>query len=290
MRCEAGFTIIELLIAFTILAIVSGSLFQMFFVSTRNNAKAVDIDIANGLAITAAELFKADPYFNDTEMFKDVSGTFNGHTWRSASGDHLIKYYDSKWNEMEIFIPAAGLDVIEPEGASFILDAILNDDYEGSLEINYVSARVSLRLDATQNNRLVINENAGGIEVIFNGIASKIDSSHIGRVISINLEFNADGVLPKHVDVINRTRYMVNINVFGVPGFGLGAGGIAGAGTEYSGYIEVSPVSGSISVMYLDDQAHAADSLIRKIDVKVRALRQDGAILAGVEASKYIPG
>jgi len=38
---DGGFTIIELLIAFVILAIVSGSLFQIFYVSSQNNAKTL---------------------------------------------------------------------------------------------------------------------------------------------------------------------------------------------------------------------------------------------------------
>ncbi|MCL2059575.1 MAG: prepilin-type N-terminal cleavage/methylation domain-containing protein [Oscillospiraceae bacterium] len=313
---DAGFTIIELMVAFTILAIISGSLFQMFFVSSRNNARAVDMDMANSLAITAVELFKADP---------------------ELGGDRFVKYYDSRWRELELEfeLAAPGAETRAPEGAGFILEAVMSESRDIGPELNYVSASVSLSLDSTQNYRLVVNENAGDVEVVFNGVPRRIEKSRIGRIISINIEYSGEGVLPKHVAVVNRTGYMVNINVFGIPGSGYNVasdaaaavsgsvagsggsvvggraadgggsavgsgalessvtvegGGVAESSGSAAGFIEVSPVSGSISIMYLNDHAHAADSLMRTIEVSVRETQPGGAELAHVEAKKYIPG
>ncbi|MDR1060743.1 MAG: prepilin-type N-terminal cleavage/methylation domain-containing protein, partial [Clostridiales bacterium] len=79
-RAEGGFTVIELLIAFTILAIVSGSLFQIFYVASANNARAEEYDRANGLAVTAVELFKAEP--------------------SPRAGYAVLAYYDADWREL----------------------------------------------------------------------------------------------------------------------------------------------------------------------------------------------
>ena len=297
---DAGFTVIELLIAFTILAIISGSLFQMFFVTARYNARAEDLDIANSLAITAAELFKTSSGLDGTAMFRTQPGAISGYTWRNAGGDRFVKYYDGSWNEMEISLPAAGLEADKPKDARYLLEAGLRESRAAGPDLSYVFASFSLDLDHAQDYRLVINENAEEIEVVFNGVPQTVGKSVAGRVISVNIEFSSDGVLPKHIAVVNRTGYMANVNIFGLPGAIIPDPRNAGAGSsvsasvsanaDASGYIEVSPVSGSISVMYLDDLARVADNLTRFITVTVRELSPGEILLASAEASRYVPG
>jgi len=318
---EAGFTVIEMLISFTILAIVSGSLFQMFFVATKNNERAVVMDTANGLAITAVELFKADAGLDGADMFFIPPGAVIGNTWRSVSGDRYVKYYDSGWRELEILLPAQGIEAEPPPGAYYLLEAEMGDRPGGYSELNYVASSLSLALDAEQEYRLVINENAGEIEAIFNGIPQAVDKSRIGRIISVNVEFTEKGALPKHIAILNRTSLTVNVNIFGIPGIdgletgfaaGGGTAGGAGAGDENavgglsgeasgngraeaarSRYIEASPVTGPISVMYLSEQAKSADSVMRAIRVSVYdisrgALNQYGE--AETQNGAYPPG
>jgi len=305
---DSGFTVIEMLIAFTILAVVSGSLFQMFFISARNNAKAVDMDSANGLAISAVELFKAEAGLDGAPMFMTVHNAIKGYTWRCATGDRYVKFYDGLWRELEIDLSYGGPEAEAPAGARFLLEAELSDSPGESPELNYVAASLSISLDDTQDYRLVLNENAGVIEAIFNGIPQTIDESRIGRVLSVNVEFNRVGALPKHIDVVNRTSLTANINVFGVPGAdtptGAPAAGSPGAGGDNGGaeaaadtgddarnrYIGVTAASGSISVMYLGEQARSADNRMRAIVVSVRGLPPDAVELARVSANKYVPG
>jgi len=307
-NAESGFTVIEMLIAFTILAVVSGSLFQMFFVSARNNAKAVDMDSANGLAISAVELFKSEAGLDGAPMFMTDHDAISGYTWRCVAGDRYIKYYNNIWQELEIDLSNGGMDAEAPMGARFLLEAELSDSPGESSELNYVAASLSLTLDAAQDFRLVLNENAGEIEAVFNGIPQTIDKSRIGRILSVNVEFNRIGALPKHIDVVNRTSLTANINVFGVPGadapVGVNAAGNFGAGGLDSGgdipadagddsrnrYVEVTAASGPVSVMYLGEQARSADNRMRSIVVSVRGLPPDAVELARVSANRYTPG
>ena len=285
---DAGFTVIELLIAFTILAVISGSLFQMFFVTARYNTRAADLDIANSLAITAAELFKANDDLGGTPMFLTQPGAISGYTWRSAGGDRYVKFYDESWNEMEIALPEGGAEADYPADARYALEAGLSERRVAGPGLSYVSAVFTLDLNQTQDYRLVVNESAGEIEVILNGVPQITGKSVAGRVISVNIEFSSGGLLPKNIAVVNLTDYMVNVNVFGLPNAIIPAPGSADA--DVSEYIRVSPVAGSISVMYLDDQARAAENSTRYITVTVQKLPPGEDLLARAEASRYMPG
>ena len=316
---DAGFTVIEMLIAFTILAIVSGSLFQMFFVSAHNNAKAVELDMANGLAITAAEIFKSGKGLDGAEMFAVPQGAVTGRTWRSAGGDRYIKYYDAGWREIEMALPAVGFEAETPESSRFVLEAEVGESPVMGSELNYIAASLSLSLNTEQEYRLVINERTDEIEAVFNGIPHKMDKPRVGSVISVNFEFTREGALPKHIAVVNRTGFTVNVNVFGVPGESVTSADVTSpdeasadgasaydtstyAASAYDtsdgapdiesrgGYIEVSPVTGPIAVMYLDEYAHTADSVMRTIKITVRGAPPSGSEMVNIEASVYIPG
>ncbi len=57
---QHGFTLVEVVVSFAVLAILSGALMQMFVVSTRINRKAYDTDKASALTVHLQETFKAD--------------------------------------------------------------------------------------------------------------------------------------------------------------------------------------------------------------------------------------
>ncbi len=60
MRSNKGFTLIEILVAFVVLIIVSVSLMQAFAVSARLNRRAYDTDKATALATKIQEVFRRD--------------------------------------------------------------------------------------------------------------------------------------------------------------------------------------------------------------------------------------
>jgi hypothetical protein len=217
--------------------------------------------------------------------------------------------------------PLPGLAPDIPAGAHFVLEANVDENSGAAADLNYVAAALTLNLDSSQDYRLVINGGAGGIEAAFNGIPQRIDAAKIGRVISVNVEFTREGLLPKNIVVVNRTDLTVNMNIFGVPGadyIDAYIGGVGGADSgasaddggsdngasdggsavgndssgagDFSGFVEVSPVSGSVGVMFLSETARAADSVMRSLTVTVCEVRPDGLELARIEARKYVPG
>ncbi|MDR3122080.1 MAG: type II secretion system GspH family protein [Clostridiales bacterium] len=317
---DSGFTVIELLIAFTILAIVAGSLFQIFYVSARNNTRAREYDVANNLAITAAELFKADPEkLGDDPMFAVEPGAVSGGTWRSGDGARFRKFYDENWRELEISLltaardttvrdaaarGAAARDVTEqgavaqgvtardaavwetvepPDGARYVLEAELGEEpAEETADRNYLEGIANVELDASENFRLVVGDSGGRLEVLFNGVPQEIAQDAAGRVIPINVAFSPTGVMPKSLVVSNLTDIPVNVNMFGVPG--------QPGDEDHSEYISVRPSEGSLGVMFFDGQARAEKSVTRTFSATVREAAENGVELVHIDASKYVPG
>jgi prepilin-type N-terminal cleavage/methylation domain-containing protein len=309
MTSERGFTVIELLIAFTILAIVAGSIFQVFYVSARNNELAAEYDAANNLTITAVELFKADPYLADVPMFDAGEGLLDARTWMSADKLRFIKYYNSAWEDLEIPLSSAiDADARPPDGSRYVLEAQLGEIIDADPDSNYLTGAVKLTLDSSESYRLVVNENktTGTVEIVFNGIPANVGQERVGKIIPINVDFDETGIIPKHIAVINQTERTVNVNVFGVPvnpGASLADGNGASNGNgesngdggdgNYSRYITVSPVEGALGVLFFDDWAN--DNVTRTISVSVKSLSDIGNAVGGrelarVEATKYVPG
>ena len=61
MQNDKGFTLVEVVVAMAVVAIVASSIFQMFVTSSYVNKDAQVMDIANVTAVQQAENFKADP-------------------------------------------------------------------------------------------------------------------------------------------------------------------------------------------------------------------------------------
>lgn len=61
MHNDKGFTLVEVIVAMAVVAIVASSIFQMFVTSSYVNKDAQIMDIANVVAVQQAETFKADP-------------------------------------------------------------------------------------------------------------------------------------------------------------------------------------------------------------------------------------
>jgi hypothetical protein len=287
-RADGGFTVIELLIAFTILAIVAGSLFQIFYVAAANNAKAEELDRANSLAVTAAELFKADS--------------------SDSAGYAVVAYYDSEWRELSAaalpgggvpagladwaglsdwsglaslagladladlaggepelpgglareVMPGGRLEPAQPAGAAYALVAeAREEDVPLPTGSNYMLGAAELTLGPQENHRIVITEGAGGFGVLLNGLPQAVDGGRIQGSVPINVVFGQSGFLPKNVVVANSAGIPAQISVFGLPGTAAGsaAGGDGGQGSGDGGQGSSNSIAGGAA-----DAAGMADA------------------------------
>ena len=234
----AGFTIIELLIAFTILAAVAGSLFQVFYVSERNNRRAEETDVANNIATTAVELFKADP---------DISGGY-------------VKYFDPGWNEIsELSVPCYILETT--------LTAELVQEPDGEA---YRDAAAEAALDSQESYRLVITDASGDLEVHLNGVPLEVKSEGVGTTLPVKVYFNRVGVLPKRITVINKTEIPAVLNVFNIPQ------NAANDERALSALLQVTPAEGSCGVSYYSENRQQNERYIYHMEAVVKKLEAAG--------------
>lgn len=75
-NAQKGFTLVEVVISFAVLAVVSGALLQMFVVSTNVNRRAYDTDKANALAVRIQEAFKQNPALVDPDDLTALKTAF----------------------------------------------------------------------------------------------------------------------------------------------------------------------------------------------------------------------
>lgn len=95
---KKGFTLIELMIALAIIALISGSMFTMFTTSSKLNRRAKEIDKANLLAVSEAEKIKKNPKDFVSKVNAVTEDAGNNSTITTAT---LEKYYDYNWNETD---------------------------------------------------------------------------------------------------------------------------------------------------------------------------------------------
>ena len=84
-----GFTLVEVITSFAVLAIVSVALLQMFVLSTKTNRSAYDLDKANALCVELGEIYKADPLDNEFTVYSGVS--------TSAGITTYTRFYNKEW-------------------------------------------------------------------------------------------------------------------------------------------------------------------------------------------------
>ncbi len=216
-----GFTLVEVLVAFAVLAIVSGALLQSFVVSAKNNRRAYDLDKAHALCDRAAELFKAYPYPEDlknafsgpdfseqpspaayilTESFLDASG----------KGDMLFtKYYDSEWRELlssEEGIAAYRLKArVTAEEASEAVNTIYYPVTAGTMALSPSSTAnsIELRLSLSGGNPYSCVYELSGDGGTSSGTCAINGYKIAGMLLPIGLELN--WTVLEGIDPTNRT-------------------------------------------------------------------------------------
>lgn len=203
---DKGFTLIEVMIALAIVAIVSTPLLQMFVTTSFANHDAQVMDLANTIVIQQAETFKADP-----EGYRTSNGNVSYYFY-NKDGTNIGQYPD--------------LSII-PEGAAFRVksatqvpipsnppDAGFYPDFAGTLNLPLVSSVFDVNINNTYDidvepsgstftyDRLKMTDKLIPIRVDFQG-ASK----------TINLTNDSDKEAEFYIfDTNDEDSNVVNIN------------------------------------------------------------------------------
>ncbi len=90
---EKGFSLVEIIIAVAILALLSGPAIQAFFVSARLNQKSAQLDIAAALAASKIEEFKAYPEIYFREENKTKACRFYDKNWREINDENTAGFF-----------------------------------------------------------------------------------------------------------------------------------------------------------------------------------------------------
>lgn len=95
MRSSKGFTLMEVLTAIAIIAIISGPLLYLFVTSTRVGRHSYDSDKANALSVELIEQIKANPGNWETNGYVDTPVMDEGAELHSYA---KTLYFNSDWN------------------------------------------------------------------------------------------------------------------------------------------------------------------------------------------------
>lgn len=95
LKAKKGFTLVEIIIAIGIIAIISGFVLQIFISAKNLNEKAADLDNSVFISNNLIELFKSG---NSEEAFT-ASTRFSNMKVTNEGGSATIElYYDADWN------------------------------------------------------------------------------------------------------------------------------------------------------------------------------------------------
>jgi len=197
-KYNKGFTLVEVMVALAVVAIVSTSLFQMFVTTSYVNKDAQVMDLANIVAVKQAETFKAltaDP----------VVGT-------------STKYYDSKGAPGDI-----------PTGAVIQVDSAVTSTDLGADSTGYFPSFVgamdlSANLDwdvqittippippaTTTTYRIDIGSHGGVLTTLASTDSSKVKNN----VLPIKVSFTSGSQTSRTIHLINNSAVEVDIYFF----------------------------------------------------------------------------
>ena len=189
MNKDDGFTLVEVVVAIAVVAIVSTSIFQMFVTSSYANRKAKVMDMANIVAVRLAEEFKADP----------------------VNYDSGLRYYGGEGQSLEDDTTGAAIKVesqVQVPNASQSYNVGYYPDFVGTLDL--VS---DTDYDVDITNTCEIKVKAHGTEDV-KPLANQ-DISHIkNNILPIKVNFPSGGTYPRIIYLTNNSDFEAELYVF----------------------------------------------------------------------------
>ena len=210
---DKGFTLVEVMVALAVVAIVSTSLFQMFVTTSYVNKDAQVMDIANVVAVQLAETFKADP--------EEVYSSENRYSYYYYKGDGT-------------FISPVYHDLTVPVGAAIKIISDLPDPTVTTNEAGYYPDFVgTIDLSGYTTNLDVNITGSNQISVV--PALSTFDSSKIKNdIIPIRVDFHGN---KRTINVSNNSDLEAEFFIFNT--------------THDSDEVPVNTLQGNSSVTYV---------------------------------------
>lgn len=216
MRNSKGFTLMEVLTAITIIAIISGPLLYLFVTSTRVGRHSYISDKANAMSVELIEEIKANPGNWTAKGYADAPVIVDGVELHNYS---KTIYFDSDWSIVGESTAEfrADISLSESESSlgvsmSFIPELVVAD---GS------NAGKSYRLETVTKDNLPSNINSTITMKRFGSSLSISDSFNILRntlngdtvAITIPVADCSGGVIPIVIDVENEPQDYIHFTV-----------------------------------------------------------------------------
>lgn len=184
MNNDKGFTLVEVIAALAVVAIVSTSLFQMFVTSSYANYGARVMDIANVVAVQQAEDFKADP-----EGYSP--GNIYSYNYYKGDGTLILGYHDLA------VIPAEAVIMVKselpdlPATSSNEAGYNHNPDFAGTIDLSLYP--IDLLLYPKDLDVKIKNTNEIGVEPAgstFASLSPQDSSKKINNTLPIKVIFS----------------------------------------------------------------------------------------------------
>ncbi|NLT57966.1 MAG: prepilin-type N-terminal cleavage/methylation domain-containing protein [Clostridiales bacterium] len=259
-NAQKGFTLVEVVVSFAVLAIVSGALLQMFVVSASVNRRAYDTDKASALAVQIQELFKQNPDYIDPDVIATKLDELGDAAEDPLDPNAIVAELTGSWQA-----PVSG------ETGAFEVRITRESTASGTESSGYYpdGADPGWAFGSTINELSLL---PSGTSVQPHLVGQPSAPAFSGDVLI--LHYGADTGAPKHLKVTNGTGALIHIYVVEVP--------------DWSGAFVVDRESsdGEFSVSAVPSKTGSAVSSV--LTVTITRL-SDGTELASIDSMRYRP-
>lgn len=284
-----GFTLIEVVVSFAVLAIISGTLLQIFVTSGIVNQKTYETDKANAMATEILEKFKAQPADSQVKLFPEIIGATRSV---DLAGIHYTQYLDRNWQTTAFENREYVIELITS-------DPVVTDDGEMSFYKTPVFSSDFPPLSGGTYTIEVLNPLGNTKELFFQITggtnASSIQYANItDGVVSALFTSTAPFVGPNPININIQNKAKITLDANGkysatgtVSDFEF-AVFISGVPSNLAKLDTVSGVFiGNSSYSFVDSKK--ISTYIKEMQIKVIRVK-DNSVLVDTKANKYVVG